>query len=128
MQTKKCLLIDENIDDQEILQLCIRRVNANVECVMANNCLEAYNLVSVTDYLPEYIFLDVNMTKENGLECLRKIRKLDKLNQAKIFMYSSAFENSIFQECKKLGVEDFIPKPTRLTHLKEKLAVIFSEN
>jgi CheY-like chemotaxis protein len=128
MQTKKCLLIDENTDDQEILQLCIRRVDANVECVTANNCIEAYNLVTVANYLPEYIFLDVNMTKEDGLECLRKIKKMDKLNQAKIFMYSSTFESDIFQECRKLGVEDFIAKPTRLTILKEKLALIFSQN
>jgi CheY-like chemotaxis protein len=121
-----CLIIDDDLDDQEVFLMCLEKMNAGVTCLTANSGVEALAMLSSNeDYTPHYIFLDVNMPKMNGIECLRKIRAIERLNQSRIFMYSTTSEKNVVKESKALGADDFIIKPAKILALKEKLAEIF---
>ncbi len=126
LMMKECLLIDDDLDDQEIFKMCIRKISAEINCIAADDGLQAIKLLESSDaYIPDYIFLDVNMPKMNGMECLKVLRSLERLNSAKIYMYSTTSGLEAIKESKRLGADDFIVKPSKTAELKEKLSNIF---
>ncbi len=122
----KCLIIDDDLDDQEIFLMCLKKVNTDINCLTMSNGVEAVALLmSNTDYIPDYVFIDVNMPKMNGIDCLKILKNMARLKYAKFFMYSTTAEGAAVTESKKLGADDFIVKPARTAELKEKLTTIF---
>lgn len=125
-EVKHCLIIDDDPDDQEIFLLCVKKISGNIACVTADNGVEALVMLRADEtYVPDYIFLDVNMPKMNGVECLKELKQIGRLQYTKIFMYSTTSESNVLNESKLLGANDFIVKPTKTTDLKEKLRHIF---
>ena len=124
---KYILLIDDDLDDQEIFIMCVKSIGGNIDCSTANNGADAIAMLeSGKEYIPHYIFLDVNMPKMNGIECLKLLKQSDRLKDTKIFMYSTTSESSVVEKCKDLGADDFIIKPAKTIILKNKLIEIFN--
>lgn len=121
------MIIDDDDDDQEIFKMCLQAVNKNIDCISSYNGREAIDmLTSNPEFSPDYIFLDVNMPKMNGIECLKILHKIPRLKHTKIFMYSTTSEKSVLEESRELGAIDYIVKPNKTALLKEKLRNIFS--
>jgi CheY-like chemotaxis protein len=124
--TKQCLIIDDDEDDQEIFLMCLKKVSSRINCVAVNDGVEAVSMLKTEkSFTPDYIFIDVNMPRMNGIDCLRILKNMERLKYAKIFMYSTTSEGSAVLESKKLGANDFIIKPSKTAELKEKLSKIF---
>jgi len=120
------LIIDDDLDDQEIFIMCVKDIREDIDCRTANNGIEALAMLeSQKEYIPNYIFLDVNMPKMNGIECLGHLRKIDRFRNTKIFMYSTTSESDTVEESRNLGADDFIIKPAKTAVLIEKLSKIF---
>ena len=123
---KQCLIIDDDQDDQEIFLMCLNKVDNNISCLTSNNGVDAIALLqSNPDYIPDYIFIDVNMPKMNGITCLGILKHIERLKYSKFYMYSTTSDASSVDDSNKLGVNEFIVKPTKTTELKEKLSKIF---
>jgi CheY-like chemotaxis protein len=122
---RECLLIDDDTDDQEIFKMCLRKISGNINFKAVNDGIEAISVLSDADYTPDFIFLDVNMPKMNGIECLKMLKRMKRLRNTKMFMYSTTSEKKTVEESKREGAEDFIVKPPKTAQLKEKLAAIF---
>ncbi|AYB29105.1 response regulator [Chryseolinea soli] len=123
-----CLLIDDDQDDQEIFSMALEDINRDIQCIMASNGILALEkLKAKKPLIPDYIFIDVNMPKMNGIECLQEIQKLDHLKHADVFMYSTSSDEKMIEKSKALGAKDFIVKPPGLTLLTEKLLQVFSK-
>ena len=121
----QCLLVDDDLDDQEVFLMTLEKINKNIKCLTANNGAEALSLLTTqTSFVPDYIFLDVNMPKMNGIECLKNIKDLSHLSDCKVFMYSTTSETSVLEKSKKLGATDFIVKPPSVATLKQTLSKI----
>jgi CheY-like chemotaxis protein len=102
-EIQSCLLIDDDPDDQEIFLMCIGKISEPVNCITANSGVDAIEMLqSHTQYTPNYIFLDVNMPKMNGIECLKNIKKIDRLKHTKIYMYSTTSEGAVKAESENL--------------------------
>lgn len=123
-----CLLIDDDQDDREIFSMALEEVDQEIKCIMANNGITALNtLRSGNALVPDYIFIDLNMPKMNGLECLQEIQKLSHLREALVFMYSTSVDDYVLQKSIALGAREFIVKPTGITPLVEKLSEVFTQ-
>lgn len=121
----QCLLVDDDLDDQEIFLMALEETNKNVKFFTASDGVEALFMLNEEQGLvPDYIFLDVNMSKMNGIECLINIKKIEYLKDVKVFMYSTTSENWVMEKSKELGALDFIIKPATHAVLKEILARI----
>lgn len=122
----ECLLIDDDLDDQEIFKLCVEKLSSSVNFTGITDSVEAVSsLSSNSNYTPNYIFLDMNMPKMNGMQCLTSLRQIHRLNHSKIFMYSTTSEDLMVAKSKALGADNFIVKPARMAELKEKLIKLF---
>jgi CheY-like chemotaxis protein len=120
------LLIDDDLDDQEVFLMILEEINSNIKCATANNGVEALSILSDRTVIPDYIFIDVNMPKMNGIECLKGIKQIEHLRNSKIFMYSTTSELSVVEKSKELGAEDFIVKPSSPSSLKQILSGILN--
>lgn len=126
-EMRQCLIIDDDPDDQEIFIICLDQLNSNVHCTANSDSVDAITkLASDTTYTPDFIFVDMNMPKMNGMECLKKLRSMDRLKNTQIYMYSTTADTPSVDESKRYGANDFIIKPAKTAELKEKLSAIFS--
>ena len=123
-----CLLIDDDEDDQEIFSMALEDINSGIQCIMVSNGIAALEKLNAKKPLiPDFIFIDVNMPKMNGIECLREIQKLDHLKDAEVFMYSTSSDEKMIEKSKALGAKDFIVKPPGLALLTAKLLQVFTK-
>ena len=120
--TTACFLIDDDLDDQEIFLMALKEVDENIHGFVASNGIEALaKLTTDRDFRPSHIFLDVNMQKMNGLQCLPEIKKLDHLKDTQVIMFSTTSEERIVKRCEELGANYFLVKPASFGLLIEAL-------
>jgi CheY-like chemotaxis protein len=125
-QAPTLLLIDDDLDDQEIFVLAVNEINIAAQCVYANNGFEALELLkNDPSFIPEYIFIDLNMPKMDGKKCLVEIRKISWLKDVPIIIYSTADDEKSFRDTKEMGASKYIVKPTSLPALVNTLAELF---
>ncbi|MBW8686760.1 response regulator [Chitinophaga rhizophila] len=130
MQDKKiCFLIDDDEDDQEIFSLALDTLDIDVTCITANDGIEALNRLNIdTDFTPDFIFLDLNMVRMNGRECLAEIKKLSRLKKVPVIIYSTSSEQKDITETRMLGADDYIIKPPSISLLVKRLEQVLSRD
>ena len=112
-----CLLIDDDADDREIFSMALSEANPGVECVMASSGFDALEKLKPVAFVPDFIFLDLNMPGMTGRECLKEIRKMDRLDNTPVIVYSTSSVHRDVQETRKMGANDYISKPTSISEL-----------
>lgn len=120
------LLIDDDTDDQEIFLMALEMLKKNIECKTVNSGQEALQMLRAGSFIPSHIFIDFNMPRMNGIECLENIKDIEALKDSKVYMYSTTAESSFVNKAKALGAVDFFIKPTRVSEIRDILAGIFS--
>jgi CheY-like chemotaxis protein len=126
-KTIECLLIDDDLDDQEIFWMALAQACPGTRCMVITSGLEALKKFRGDDtYIPDYIFLDVKMPKMNGIQCLAEIKQMRHLGNAKVVVYSGSLDHRVTAECTRLGAAGFLQKPAGLRVLTEKLTAILS--
>jgi DNA-binding NtrC family response regulator len=127
-KVKQCFLIDDDIDDQEIFNLALAQLSYPVDCEVANNAIEALDRFrSDSSFVPDHIFIDVNMPRMNGIECLKEIKKMKHLDGSEIFIYSTTSDHRIITMSHDLGAQ-FIMKPSSLDTLVDILNESLTSN
>jgi DNA-binding response OmpR family regulator len=94
------LLVDDDKDEYEFFCHALERYNQNVSCIHAYECNEIENLVKGKEI--HWVFLDFNMPKLNGYQCLNEIKKISALQNAAVYMFSAS---NISEEIKNLCIE-----------------------
>jgi PleD family two-component response regulator len=117
-------IIDDDIDDQEIFTISARKVDPAIECEFANDGVDAIEKLSDIAFTPGCIFLDVNMPRMNGIECLEELGKIARLSSVPVFMCSTSSDTKIVAKIKELGAYDFIVKPSTISEFTAILAEV----
>lgn len=120
-------LVDDDADDREIFTMALKNVNREAKCITADDCGQAVEkLRKDPDFKPDYIFLDINMPKMNGMECLSEIKKIARHDGVPVYMYSTSAEPQVAEESKRLGAADFIKKQVNIRELERILSGILA--
>jgi len=126
MSACQWLLIDDDVDDQEIFCLAAQGVDASIECICETDSFEAIRkLTSHITFIPDCIFIDMNMPRMNGRQCLVEIKKIERLRSTPVFMCSTSSDPKVIAETKDLGAADFIVKPSTLSEFTRTLTKVF---
>jgi CheY-like chemotaxis protein len=127
-QARECFLIDDDVDDQEIFEIALKKVDRSIAFITASNGVEGLRkLKEDRSFVPDFIFLDVNMPKMNGIQCLPEIKKLSHLKDVKIIMYSTSTDVGIMSRSKQLGADRFLVKPDKIGALVNELTQILQK-
>ena len=82
---------------------------------------ETLKILSVQKELPHLIFLDINMPKMDGIECLAKLKSDDRLKSIPVIIYSTTSNKSDQSRIALLGASDFILKGNSFESVKDSL-------
>ena len=106
------LLADDDDDDRLFFKDAIEEIKVKTSVTMVNDGVELMEYLNKSEInLPNLLFLDLNMPRKGGMECLTEIRKNSKLKDLSIAIYStSALENDIEETFIK-GANTYIKKP-----------------
>ncbi len=125
--TKTCFLIDDDQDDQHIFRMALNEIDENITCFFAKDGHEGFSkLRNDILFRPDYIFVDMNMPRMNGVECLTAIKTIDRLKEVPVFIYSTHGDRQIINNTKLLGASDYIVKPFTIDKLTDILRQCFN--
>lgn len=117
-KTNVFFIADDDPDDQEIFIKALEEVTESCKCFTAADGEDAFlKLSSEKVFLPDLIFLDLNMPKVNGKQCLVKIKQEQRLQHIPVIMYSTTAEKKEMQEALHLGAAYFLQKPNLFADL-----------
>lgn len=123
------LLADDDEDDRLLFKEAIRdlKIKTSLETVNDGQQLMDY-LVSHTDHLPHVLFLDLNMPRKGGIECIEEIRADEKLKHLSIAIYSTSGSEHDIQETLLKGANVYIKKPYDFEKLKKVISQVININ
>ncbi len=113
MRNNSIMIIDDDYDDREFFCEALGKIEPNSKCISFE--LAEFALTYLSDEqntIPDYIFLDINMPKINGMECLRKIKNMKHLDAVPVIMYTTSSLTTDIENAKNLGASGFLTKPT----------------
>ncbi|WP_405269819.1 response regulator [Cellulophaga sp. Ld12] len=122
LQFRKIAIADDDEDDRYIFQEAFESLNLGLELFQFKDGMELMNYLNCSlNELPNFLFLDLNMPKKNGLECLQEIRANERLKGLPISIYSTSNSDRDIQEAYALGADIYLTKPTSFNLLKNSL-------
>ncbi len=124
---KKILLIDDDKDDQLNFCRSVNEIDSAIECLIANNGMEAMLHLRTINPKPALIFLDLNMPLMNGFEYLEELREQEIYNHIPIVIFTTSTNEEDYERCRSFGVKKFLTKPADVEILKSKLQEILNE-
>jgi two-component system response regulator len=128
----RVVVVEDNIDDRDLLIRQLRKSRIDEHVKFLTDGKEALDFLS---HLPPAmpfmdliaIFLDLKLPGLNGVELLRAIRSLPRVQNIPVIIMTSSLDPKDFEECQALKVAAFVPKPitfdsfskaiTGLTHM-----------
>jgi len=120
------LYADDDGDDREIFCEAINEINPAIKVVLGKDGEETLKILSVQKELPQLIFLDINMPKMDGVECLVKLKSDDRLKGIPVIIYSTTSNEKDQTKIALLGASDFILKANSFESVKESLYKILT--
>ena len=123
------LLADDDEDDRNFFKDAFGEIKINTDVKLVKDGVELMEYLNKPDIvLPHILFLDLNMPRKNGLECLLEIKKIDRLKNIAIAIYSTSASDSDIEETFVKGANIYIKKPNDFEALKKTLSIVTTLN
>lgn len=122
-------IVDDDIDDQDLFIEAVNEVDSSIQCISASDCEQALDLLKNKKIaIPDMIFLDLNMPRVNGKQCLAELKKQAHLRDIPVIIYSTSSEEKDIEETVRLGAAHFLTKPNKFEELCKALAFVVSRD
>jgi CheY-like chemotaxis protein len=122
-------LADDDQDDRLFFTEAFDELKIKTKVNTFNDGVQLMNYLNDDNsVLPNVLFLDLNMPKKNGVECLLEIKKNKKFNDIAIAIYSTSSSEEHIEETFINGANIYIKKPSDFESLKKILAEVVTIN
>jgi CheY-like chemotaxis protein len=118
MKTFSILLAEDDEEDIEIFKQFLAELYPDISLDVVENGNLVLDHLNKIETLPDAIFLDLNMPKKNGLDCLREIKKYDRFKMIKTIILTTSSDIAQKNSCYAEGADLYITKPSNYTHFK----------
>lgn len=121
------ILADDDESDRTNFMDALEESRIKTVVYTVKDGVELMELLSKDDTpVPHLLFLDLNMPRKNGLECLKEIRQSEKLKNVAVAIYSTSSYEKDIEETFEEGANVYIKKPTDFKVLKSVLDKVLS--
>jgi CheY-like chemotaxis protein len=132
-QNYNLLLADDDEDDCAFFKEALDELLLPTDLVTVNDGVELMNFLAknATNNLPDILFLDLNMPRKNGHECLTEIKEKEEFKNLPVIIFSTSLDNDIVDLMYEKGATYYIRKPGEFSKLKkviENALITASEN
>lgn len=117
--TNWVVLADDDPDHGLLFQLVLKQVDSTKTFTIVKDGAALMNLLD--SFVPDLLFLDLNMPCKNGYECLVEIRKRPELRNLLIVIYSSSAHMTGIQKSYVHKADLYMVKPFNSLHLRNAL-------
>ena len=128
MSSKTILLVEDDEDQAMLAMRALRKhglADEVDEVVVAGDGDEALDYLfgtgsyaeRDTGIMPEFVLLDVNLPKMDGLQVLERLRKDERTELLPVILFSSSDEHVV--EGYKLGANSYVTKPANFDKFSE---------
>jgi CheY-like chemotaxis protein len=121
----KILLADDDPDDRDLFEEAAGVLSQDISMTMAKDGVQLMEILLSHTPLPDMIFLDLNMPKKNGKECLHEISLHKRLRNVPIIIYTTSLNPIDIDDTYTAGAFRFFKKPNSFEELKDILSKAF---
>jgi CheY-like chemotaxis protein len=123
------LLAEDDDDDSMLFKEALTEISLHANLRRVKDGEELMQNLSKTGVqLPDIIFLDINMPRKNGFECLLEIKKSEKLKNLPVVILSTSSGKDLVVKMYNAGANLYICKPSQFAHLKKIIQMTISTN
>lgn len=116
------VLADDDEGDRFVFVEALKDLKIKVAVTTVNDGVYLMEYLEKEDTpLPFLLFLDLNMPRKNGLQCLKEIRATEKLREVPVAIYSTSSTEADIEKTFMNGANIYIKKPNDFSSLKEVL-------
>lgn len=125
----RILLADDDEDDRLFFKEAFDEIKLNTSVSLVNDGDELMNYLTMDgNQLPHILFLDLNMPRKTGIDCLLEIKQLAHLKDIAIAIYSTSASDIDIEETFVQGANVYIKKPSEFSTLKKILEQVITIN
>jgi CheY-like chemotaxis protein len=118
----RVLLADDDMDDCLLFKQALEELPLLTRLTIVNDGDQLMKLLLKNiNNLPHVVYLDLNMPRKNGFECLTEIKLNDNLKALPAILYSTSAEQKIIDRLYQIGARNFIRKPFDFLEIKRLL-------
>lgn len=127
--TLHIMLADDDEDDRLFFKEAFEEVKINYRISAFNDGEQLMeHLYDTSNPLPDIIFLDLNMPRKSGIECLKEIRANERLKKISVAIYSTSSSEQDIEDTFVSGANVYIKKPNDFNMLKKILSDVVHIN
>jgi two-component system, response regulator len=123
--TTPILVVEDNADDSFLLTRQLARAHFDDCVTVVSNGQDALDFLNHTMAIPLAIFLDLRLPGMSGIQLLEKIRQEPRLQAVPVIVMTGSADPRDVEECSRLGVTAYLPKPVSLTTFIKTVAHLF---
>ena len=122
------LLAEDDEDDEFLFKELITHLSVSTFLITVQDGEKLMNVLSTYPTIPppHLIFLDINMPRKNGLECLTEIRSHKRYDNTPVFMFSTSQDEGSVNKAYEIGANLYIPKSQFFSGEKDIIEQLFS--
>ena len=114
------LLADDDVDDCSFFEDALEDLPISATLTIVNDGVELMNFLSTkSGSLPGALFLDLNMPRKSGFECLSEIKSIELLKDLPVIIFSTSLNIEVVDLLYQKGAQDYIRKPGEYNKLKQ---------
>jgi len=122
---KKILLIDDDSDDRALFSEALHDISSEIVCVTEGDGRKALvELFDSSTELPDVIFLDINMPRISGWDCLDRIKSEESTKDIPVIMFSTSSHQKDIDRACRCGAACLLTKPADYNELTESLTTL----
>ena len=123
------MLADDDEDDRLFFEEAFEEVKIKYRITTFNDGEQLMeHLYDASNPLPDIIFLDLNMPRKSGIECLKEIRNDERLKRISVAIYSTSSSEQDIEDTFVSGANVYIKKPNDFNMLKKILSDVVHIN
>lgn len=117
MKPSHILLAEDDADDRDLFMEALSVVDPSIRLVMVDDGEKLLDHLDKSTDIPDWIFLDLNMPKKNGKECLTELKRNGKTQEIPVVIYTTSLNSRDIDETFNRGAACFIRKPASFKEL-----------
>lgn len=112
------LLADDDIDDCVLFEDALTEISISTVLSTVNDGEQLMRKLFEDGVLPDVLFLDLNMPRKNGYDCLIDLMANEKTRSLAVIIISTSFNPDIVKLLHSKGARYYIRKPDEFESLK----------
>jgi CheY-like chemotaxis protein len=121
---KSVWIVEDDSDDRYLTQEILSELGIHVPVKFLSSSDEVFQSLSSSEP-PSLILIDYNLTPDNGLEVLKKLKSDDSFKKIPVVILSDSDHPKYKEECYRHGASSFIKKPDSLDGTQQKIGTFF---